>query len=303
MAKILVSGLCNVETTLKVNKFPIEYYPIDYPFFGIKSNVSGVAYNIVKALKTLGDDVTLTSFIGNDFEGEYVVNELKNANIDVNFIKKGLQETPTSIVLFDNSGKRQIYCDLKDIQEKTYKFDESITNDKDILVLCNINFNRELIKNIKNKIIATDVHVFNNVHDEYNKDFLENANILFLSDEAIEERYEDFIKKIENEYHNDIIVLGMGKNGSLMYVKEDNKFYHVPAVDTGEILNTVGAGDALFSGFIHYYSKGYSPIECLKRATLVASHKICFNGGAIGHPTEEKVEELYIKYMEKGTKK
>ena len=297
MAKILVSGLCNVETTLKVNKFPIEYYPIDYPFFGIKSNVSGVAYNIVKALKTLGDDVTLTSFIGNDFEGEYVVNELKNANIDVNFIKKGLQETPTSIVLFDNSGKRQIYCDLKDIQEKTYKFDESITNDKDILVLCNINFNRELIKNIKNKIIATDVHVFNNVHDEYNKDFLENANILFLSDEAIEERYEDFIKKIENEYHNDIIVLGMGKNGSLMYVKEDNKFYHVPAVDTGEILNTVGAGDALFSGFIHYYAKGYNPLEALKRATLVASHKICYNGGAIGHPTEDKVEDLYKKYM------
>ena len=101
---------------------------------------------------------------------------------------------------------------------------------------------------------------------------------------------------IENVYHNDIIVLGMGKNGSLMYVKEENKFYHVPAIDTGVIVNTVGAGDALFSGFIHYYAKGYSPIECLKRATLVASHKICFNGGAIGHPTEEKVEELYKEF-------
>ena len=69
MSKILVSGLCNIETTLKVNKFPIEYYPIDYPFFGIKSSVSGVAYNISKALKTLGDDVTLVSYVGNDFEG------------------------------------------------------------------------------------------------------------------------------------------------------------------------------------------------------------------------------------------
>ena len=51
MAKILVSGLVNVESTLKVRKFPIDYYPIDYPFFGIKSTVSGVAYNISKALK------------------------------------------------------------------------------------------------------------------------------------------------------------------------------------------------------------------------------------------------------------
>lgn len=297
MSKILVSGLCNVETTLKVHKFPIDYYPIDYPFFGIKSNVSGVAYNIVKALKTLGDDVTLTSFIGNDFEGEYVLNELKNSNIDVNFVKKDLKETPTSIVLYDNDGKRQIYCDLKDIQEKSYNLDNSLVSDKDILVLCNINFNRESIKTIKNKVIATDVHVFNNIHDEYNKDFLENSNILFLSDEAISINYEEFIMNIENTYHNDIIVLGMGKNGSLMYVKNENRFYHVPAVDTGVIVNTVGAGDALFSGFIHYYAKGLSPIESLKKATLVASHKICYNGGAVGHPTEEKVEELYEEFM------
>ena len=186
MSKILVSGLCNIETTLKVHKFPIDYYPIDYPFFGIKSNVSGVAYNIARALKALGDEVTLTSFIGNDFEGEYIIKELENNNIDVNFIKKELKETPTSIVLYDNEGKRQIYCDLKDIQDKTYDIKESLSNDKDILVLCNINFNRESLKNIKNKIIATDVHVFNNIYDEYNKDFLEKSNILFLSDEAID---------------------------------------------------------------------------------------------------------------------
>ena len=33
MAKILVSGLVNVETTCAVRQFPVEYYPIDYPFF------------------------------------------------------------------------------------------------------------------------------------------------------------------------------------------------------------------------------------------------------------------------------
>ena len=223
MAKIIVSGLVNVETTLKVRKFPIDYYPIDYPFFGIKSSVSGVAYNIVNALNRLGDDVTLTSFIGNDFEGEFVINELKNKNIVCDFIKKELKETPTSIVLYDDEGKRQIYCDLKDIQEKKYDV-EDIASGKDIVVLCNINFNRGNLGNIKNKVIATDVHVLSDIYDEYNKDFMKHSNILFLSDEAINIRYEDFIMSIENEYHNDIIVLGMGKNGSLMYVKEEHKF-------------------------------------------------------------------------------
>ena len=43
--KILVSGLVNTETTVKIKKFPIEYFPIDYPFFGVNTRVSGVAYN------------------------------------------------------------------------------------------------------------------------------------------------------------------------------------------------------------------------------------------------------------------
>ena len=47
--KLFVSCLLNVETTVAVRGFPISYYPIDYPFFGIQSHVSGVGYNIAKA--------------------------------------------------------------------------------------------------------------------------------------------------------------------------------------------------------------------------------------------------------------
>ena len=43
MKKILVSGLINTETTVKIKEFPIEYFPIDYPFFGVNTRVSGVA--------------------------------------------------------------------------------------------------------------------------------------------------------------------------------------------------------------------------------------------------------------------
>ena len=54
MARFLIAGLVNVETTLQVRQFPIEYYPIDYPFFGGNTAVSGVAFNIASALHTLG---------------------------------------------------------------------------------------------------------------------------------------------------------------------------------------------------------------------------------------------------------
>ena len=39
MNQILVSGLINIETTLRVEGFPIGYSPVRYPFFGINSTV------------------------------------------------------------------------------------------------------------------------------------------------------------------------------------------------------------------------------------------------------------------------
>ena len=66
MSKIFVSGLVNLEMSLQVDYFPIQYNPIEYPFFGISQAVSGVGYNISKALSILGDDAFLTGFIGDD---------------------------------------------------------------------------------------------------------------------------------------------------------------------------------------------------------------------------------------------
>lgn len=293
MKKILVSGLINTETTVRVRQFPIEYYPIDYPFFGVNTRVSGVAYNVAKALKTLGDEVVFASMMGEDYAGEYICACLGELGVSLERVKKILKQTPSSVVLYSEDGKRQIYCDLKDIQETAYGFDEAVCEDCDIVVACNINFNRELIKAAKTagKIIATDVHVLRDIEDEYNQEFMQNANILFLSDEGIKEEYKEFLGKIEKKYGNDIIVLGMGSKGALMYVKDEDAFYELPACRAKKVVNTVGAGDALFSAFLHFYAKGLQPLECLKRAQLFAAYKIGFDGASEGFATEECLEK------------
>ena len=161
MNKILVSGLINTETTVKIKQFPIEYFPIDYPFFGVNTRVSGVAYNLVKALKSLGDDVSLVSMTGDDFSADYIKAEVEKTGVDSKYINRILKETPNSVVLYDGDGKRQIYCDLKDVQDVKYDFDEKIYADSDVIIACNANFNRDLLKKAKasGKVIATDVHV------------------------------------------------------------------------------------------------------------------------------------------------
>ena len=130
---ILVSGLLNTEPTTAVRGFPINYYPIDYPFFGINTSVSGVAFNLAKALKTLGDEVRLTSMTGSDFAAAYIRDALRELNICTEYVQPKLQQTPSSVVLYDPEGKRQIYCDLKDIQETPYEFDPKVLDGIDLV--------------------------------------------------------------------------------------------------------------------------------------------------------------------------
>ena len=289
---ILVSGLVNTETTTAVRGFPINYYPIDYPFFGINTSVSGVAFNLAKALKTLGDEVRLTSMTGSDFAAAYIRDALRELNICTEYVQPKLQQTPSSVVLYDPEGKRQIYCDLKDIQETPYEFGPKVLDGIDLVAACNINFNRPLLRLAKaaGKRIATDVHVLTDIYDEYNREFMECADILFFSDEGIGENYRDFLMGLAEAYPCRIVVLGRGAKGAAMYLRETGEITEMPAVSAGAVVNTVGAGDALFSSFLHFYAKGISAVDALQRAQLFAAHKITVSGASNGFVTEEVIE-------------
>lgn len=297
MSKIVVAGLINIETTLKVKGFPIEYFPIDYPFFGIGSGVAGVAINVSKALNTLGEKVEIVSLIGKDEEADRVERLFEQQGWSREYLKQELSATPQSVILYDPSGKREIYCDLKDIQEKAYDEEllKDVFDDCNIAIICNTNFARPLLHIAKerNIMIASDMHVLSDIHDSYNKEFMKHADILFLSDEKLPCTPEQFIIDLKDTYECKIIVMGQGAKGAMMYVRQEDTLYHMDAVSTCNVVNTVGAGDALFSSFIHYCIKGSSPIEALKRAEIFASYKIGTDGAAKGFIDEEKIEELY----------
>ena len=149
-----------------------------------------------------------------------------------------------------------------------------------MVAACNINFNRPLLHQAKTlgKTVATDVHVLSDIHDEFNREFMSCADILFLSDEGIRGDYRDFLRALGDTYGNRIIVLGRGAEGAAMYLREENRIFALPAVQVGEIVNTVGAGDALFSGFLHYFARGYRPLDALAWAQVFASAKIRVSG-------------------------
>lgn len=296
MSKITVCGLVNLETTVPIDNFPIEYNPINYKFFGITTHPSGVGLNLSSALTVLGDDVKLLALCGDDTAGKAVRDYLKTQKISDDYVLSFSKSTAQSVVLYDKDGKRSVYCDLTDMQDNAYDTDmfTEVSKDSDIAVLCNINFARPLIAKAKEMglTIATDVHCLGDIHDEYNKDFIEAADILFLSNESFVDREEDFVNNLKTVTNAQIIVVGMGKKGALLYLRESDCFKFFSAVYTRPVVNTVGAGDSLFASFLHFYAKTKDAEYSLRLATIFASYKIGDTSACRGFLTEEKLIKL-----------
>ena len=294
MGKIFVSGLLNVEHSLKVDSFPIEYSPIEYPFFGVISTISGVGYNILKALTTLGSEVDLYSIVGDDNNGTLIKTSLGKEGFNVKHITtiEG-EQTPESVVIFDKDGNRKIYCDLKNIQNLSLD-DNSINYDEySFAIITNINFNRSLLPIFKKHgvKIVVDVHVLSDIDDPYNLEFMKYADFLFLSNEGCKGREFGFIEDIHNKYRNELIIMGCGDKGAIGYYGEDSYVFMEDAVAPLGVVNTVGAGDALLSAFVHFWNKGYPNDKALKAAVTFAGLKISTSGGSNGFVDEETLKK------------
>lgn len=299
MSKITVCGLVNMETTAQIDAFPLEYRPIDYKFFGVNSAPAGVGLNVSLALKALGDEVTLCTLCGDDAASTVIRSHLDNNGISTEYMLSALESTAQSVVLYDKDGRRYIICDLTDNQEKSYDRDlfRKAVKDSDVVCLCNINFAADLVSVAKDEgvPIATDVHCLSNIYDEYNSRFMKAADILFLSNENIKGKEEEFVREISAEYTSIIIVVGMGDKGALLYERDKDLFTLVPAVFTRPVINTVGAGDSLYSAFIHFYAKTGDALYSLKSAVTFASYKIGEKGASKGFLSEEEL----LKFMDR----
>lgn len=301
MTKFLVSGLINIETTLRIDRFPIQYFPVTYPFFGIKTTISGVGFNIAKALSQLSNHVTLASLIGKDIYGSLIQTEVKKTGISDRFLLNTLEQNPQSVILYDADGKRQIHVDLKDVQEVNYpelEFCKALEG-CDIAILCNINFSRPFLELSKKagKLIATDVHAIQNLDDPYNRDFMKTADILFLSHENLTKPPKEIIHEIWQQFQTKICVIGLGKSGAIFAYKPDNFIGHFPSIQIRKIVNTIGAGDALFSSFLDCYSKTKDPYLAIQRAIVFASYKIGSQGAAEGFLSAQELIEITGQFL------
>ena len=113
MTRILMSGNTNIETTVRVDAFPVSYHSGTFVPFGVQTHVSGVGNNVAKALITLGNAVTFTSIIGRDLPATMIRATLAADGIDDRFVLSQIEQTTQSVALYDAQGRRRFFTDPK----------------------------------------------------------------------------------------------------------------------------------------------------------------------------------------------
>lgn len=295
MNKFLVAGIVQRETLVKVDKIPVEYKALTSRPNTVNISIGGDAYNEALALVWLGNDVDFMTLIGQHDSPDLINPFGCEIKLRTDYVLPRLKETLTEVVLCGNDWKQQIFEDNKDIGKAAY--DEELFKKRvekaRVVVLSNAKFCHPLISLAQKagKPIAVNMHGHLGEDEPTNTEFAAAADILYLSDDHLKQDPYEFVKEIVQKYDTKIVILGMGEKGVLLHSKEDNIFAPFPTVKTNKVVNTVGAGNALFSCFLHYYYKTGDAITAIKNAMLFASYKIGFVGTSNGFMTEEQIEQ------------
>lgn len=297
MSHFMVAGFVHLETIVRVDSLPLEYTQFASNSNVIDSSLGGAGYNEAVALRWLGNNVDFMSMVGHDVNLRLLKAQTLERNVDLplDYVLPILEKMPMAMTLYANDGTRQTFEDVKDA--RTAQYDEALYEERiqknDMILISNCNFCRPILALAKkyNKPIALNVRSIRKEKTAQKQDFLRAADIIYISDDDVEGDPYDVIKECIELYDPEIIIMGIGKEGVILYEKKENSMLKYKSVKTNEVVNTMGAGNALFSCFLHYYVKTKDAREAIKNALLFASYKIGFVGTSNGFMTEEQIEQ------------
>jgi ribokinase len=160
-------------------------------------------------------------------------------------------------------------------------------------VLCNVNWTRSLLAPTRaaGVRVVTDLHAVAGLDNPYDADYLDNADILFLSGEILPEPPERFAARILAGSSAEIVGMGLGEQGALIATRSADPIV-VPAPALRPVVSTTGAGDALLAAFVHFHRRRMSPEEAMRRAVVFASWTVGARGASEGFLDESALEEL-----------
>ncbi|MEV4257792.1 carbohydrate kinase family protein [Spirillospora sp. NPDC049652] len=274
---VLVAGAVSLYATVGVRDFPVAYASRSKPSW-MEFSCSGVALSVSRVQTAFGHRVRLCALVGDDGAGTAVRAELARLGL----LGPGVLRTAvstTGVVLVNEQGRRMGLPYLAPLDHEVYPWEtlRAQASGADLLVLTNIRPLRPLVGRAAGlgAPIAVDLHQIDGPDNEYNRPWLEHAHIVFASHERLPEPAV-WAKEVFRRYPRcGVLGIGMGDRGAAVALR-DGRLVRVAAVVRRPVVNTSGAGDALFSTFLAIWLRTRDPVAALRAGVVHAGWKIGF---------------------------
>ncbi|HEV8082978.1 MAG TPA: sugar kinase [Chitinophagaceae bacterium] len=295
---ILVVGELNIDIIADhINGFPV----IGYEILADKMNITLGSSSAIFAsnIATLGVHTSFCGVVGKDSFGEFILDELKNKNVDTSYISQSDKfKTGVTIVLNYSQDRANItHCGAMDALDITcipvaefYKFNHLHFSSyflqkgmrADVV---------NLFKAAKERGLTTSLDIQWDPNNNWSfpyKDclpfvdvFLPNeSEILMLSGESELNKALEKIREFAN-----LIVVKLGTNGALAF--EKGTAISSPSFLHNHFIDAIGAGDSFNAGFISKYLLRCPLEESLQFANLAGAINTTASGGIAAFESQQ----------------
>jgi sugar/nucleoside kinase (ribokinase family) len=232
---------------------------------GLGGTSAGKALN----LRRLGLDVSLYTLIGDDEPGRKIRRALARSGVD-HTVRRSVNGSERHVNLMDPAGRRlSIYLTLPEAEAAVPAGLDDALAGADAVVVDLAEHSRSALPVARalGKAVWCDLHDYDG-RSAFHTQFRAAADYLFVSDERLPDPHRFLREQIAAGKR--LAVCTRGARGALALVP-GGEIVEVPAEPVAEVVDTNGAGDAFFAGFLCAHLAGRSLRECLGLACRTAA--------------------------------
>lgn len=268
-------------------------------------SLGGVARNIAGLLAQLNHQIELITHIGNDSEGDWIIEKCQKAGIGTKHFVQNEKSSGRFLALLHPNGELHTGASYSNIEtEISPEFLLSKTDFLETadLIVIDCNLSKKTIDWLLNFSIHKNIPIIVEPVSLSKSQKMKNANwsnvLLYTPNEMELDVLEDFQNKethISNLLKEGLknLWIRSGKDGSTIYNSE--KTFHLSASQI-KLIDSTGAGDAALAGWIHGWLLNFSPEKCLQYGHTLASMILQIKGAELEYLNRELLDSEFKKY-------
>jgi ribokinase len=278
----------------KVNALSENYFP------------GGVTANYLVAVSRLGGSCGFIGAVGDDFYGDFLINDFEKESIDTHLTFKMKEKaTPVNFIIIVKGEKSIIQSPhMQTTKISISDLDESYIESAKVLhtTIIHPKVTEKAIEIAKKFNVRVSVDLESQIAQRGWKDLkkvLLNADVLLPN--------KDGAKVITNTDSPEraamilvkkgipIVIITLGKDGVLITTKKFQK--KIPAYDIKNVIDTTGAGDCFNGAYSYgYWIRGWNIEKACRYANAAAALKIQKLGARTGMPTQSELLQFLNEF-------